>query len=60
MSAPDRYFVLLFIPGVMNRDDDFPTDASCSVRDQNHCTGYGVGCDDDREIGVGVVRLSVQ
>ena len=33
--------------GVVNKDDDFPGDPSCSVRDKANCTGCGQACGDE-------------
>ena len=31
--------------GVMNKDDHFPTDPSCALRNEQNCSACGVGCD---------------
>ncbi len=34
--------------GVINKDDDFPTDDRCAARDKENCTGCGQGCEENR------------
>ena len=46
--------------GVINSEDDFPSDATCAERNQDHCSACGVGCQEQQicsEEGECVINL---